>query len=74
MTLNLVLCVSDLSCNLFSIRKFTKNSQCEFQYLDSKRMIGNAREINGLYYFEDENLLARQAQVANQPSTEEIML
>ena len=37
-------------------------------------MIGNAREINGLYYFEDENLLARQAQVANQPSTEEIML
>ena len=30
--------------------------------------------MNGLYYFEDENLSKRQAQVANQPSTEEIML
>ena len=32
--------------------------------------IGNIREINGLYNFEDENFSERQAQVANQSSTE----
>ena len=37
-------------------------------------MIGSAREINGLYYFEGENLSERQAQVANQSSTKQNLL
>ena len=42
--------------------------------MDSGKTIDNAREINGLHYLDDENLFERQAQVANQSSSEEIML
>ena len=52
------------------------STHCEFQTLDSGMTIGSAREINGLYYFEDGVTLAAQAQVVNKaPSvSEQIML
>lgn len=60
-TLNNVLHVPKLSCNLLSISKITQDlkcqanfypTHCEFQELASGRMIGNARENGGLYFFE----------------------
>ena len=61
-TLSNVLHVPNLSCNLLSISKITHDhnchanffqSQCEFQEMDSGRMIGSAREYGGLYFFKD---------------------
>ena len=62
MTLFSVLHDPNLACNLVSISKLTNNlncvakfypSYCEFQDLLSGRMIGNAKENEGLYYLED---------------------
>ena len=62
LTLHNVLHVPNLSCNLLSISKITHDHQCqvnfypsycEFQELTSRRTIGNAREIGGLYFLED---------------------
>ena len=62
LTLHNVLHVPNLSCNLLSISKITQDHQCqanfypsscEFQELTSGRTIGNAREIGGLYFFEN---------------------
>ena len=61
-TLENVLHVPKLSCNLLSISLITKDhdccayfssSDCQFQDLDSRRMIGNVKEHGGLYYFKD---------------------
>ena len=70
-TLKDVLHVPNLSCNLLSISKFTSNHQCqdnfyssycEFQNLTTGRMIGSAKEKDGLYYFDDGPGLSRQFQ------------
>jgi hypothetical protein len=61
-TLNPVLHVPNLSCNLLSISQLTKNSNCfakffpshcQFQDLLSGKTIGSARESDGLYYFDN---------------------
>ena len=58
LTLDAVLFVPNLDCNLLSISKLTRDhncvtkffpNMCEFQDLDSGRMIGNARMCAGLY-------------------------
>ena len=70
-TLHDVLHVPNLSCNLLSISKFTSDHQCranfyssycEFQKLTTGRMIGNAKEKDGLYYFDDGLALSTQFQ------------
>ena len=59
LTLNFVLHVPKLSCNLFSVSKFTQTnncvskffpSYCKFQDLGLGKTISSAREIKGLYY------------------------
>ncbi|KAL6344335.1 hypothetical protein AAG906_037913 [Vitis piasezkii] len=69
-TLYDVLHVLKLPCNLLSIRKLTKDldfsiqflpSHCEFQEVTSGKRIGNAKELGGLYYFEDDNFENKQA-------------
>ena len=66
-TLENVLHVPKLSCNLLSISRITKDldcyayfsySDCQFQDLDLRRMIGNAKEHGGLCYFEDRQSLS----------------
>ena len=73
MTPNSVLHVLKLSCNLFSVTKFTQTnncvakffpSYCEFQELGSGKTIGSAREIKGLYYFDNGAIREEQVQVA----------
>ena len=70
-TLHDVLHVPNLSCNLLSISKFIADHQCranfyssycEFQKLTMERMIGSAKEKDGLYYFDDGPDLSRQFQ------------
>ena len=39
-------------------------SYCEFQDLGSRKTIGSAREIKGLYYFDDGAIREEQVQVA----------
>ncbi|KAJ9697393.1 hypothetical protein PVL29_009284 [Vitis rotundifolia] len=57
-----VLHVPKLTCNLLSVSKLSRDSNCcvifyeshcIFQDRSSGKMIGSARMINGLYYFED---------------------
>ena len=71
--LNSVLYVPNLSCNLLSVRKLTKDlnctakffpSCCEFQDLSSGRTIRKARECDGLYYYEDSAVENGQSNVA----------
>ena len=66
--------VPNLSCNLLSISKLTKDSKCGahffesssvFQDLTSGKKIGNAREHEGLYYLEKEVKLNKQSQTMN---------
>ena len=73
LTLNSVLHVPKLCCNLFSVSKFTQTnncvakffpSYCEFQDLGSGKTIGSAREIKGSYYFDDGAIRDEQVQVA----------
>ncbi|RVW47383.1 Retrovirus-related Pol polyprotein from transposon TNT 1-94 [Vitis vinifera] len=65
-TLNPVLHVPNLSCNLLSISQLTKKSNCSakflpshciFQDLSSGKTIGSAKERGGLYYFDETDLL-----------------
>ena len=65
-TLNPVLHVPNLSCNLLSISQLTKRSNCSakflpshcvFQDLSSGKTIGSAKERGGLYYFDETDLL-----------------
>ena len=71
LTLHDVLHVPNLSCNLLSISKFTSDhlcqanfysSYCEFQELTTRRMIGNAKEKDGLCYFDDGPNSSRRCQ------------
>ncbi|KZV53482.1 hypothetical protein F511_14848 [Dorcoceras hygrometricum] len=70
-TLHNVLHVPNLSCNLLSISKLTRDLKCTaqfssnlcvFQELDSGKTIGSAKEAGGLYYFGDESHSCGQAQ------------
>ena len=73
LTLNSVLHVPKLSCNLFSVGKFTQTNNCvakffpsyrEFQDLGLGKTIGSAREIKGLFNFDDGAIQEKQVQVA----------
>ena len=73
-TLYDVLHVPKLACNLLSISKLTKDldysvqflpSHCEFQEVTSGNRIGSAKELGGLYYFEDDNFENKQAFTAS---------
>ncbi|RDY14078.1 hypothetical protein CR513_00907, partial [Mucuna pruriens] len=57
-TLHNVFHVPNLSCNLLSINKITSSHQC--QELTIGRMIGSAKERDGLYYFDDGPDLSKQ--------------
>ena len=59
-TLQSVLHVTKLACNLLSVSKISKDSNCrvvfldshcEFQDWNSGKMIGSAKMVHGLYYF-----------------------
>ena len=61
-SLQSVLYVPKLSCNLISISKITKDLECMINFSSTAcvfqdkimgRMIGNAKESDGLYYFEN---------------------
>ncbi|CAH9064002.1 unnamed protein product, partial [Cuscuta epithymum] len=69
--LSKVLHVPNLSCNLASVSKLTKELQCcvkfypsycVFQDLASGKMIGSAREEDGLYIFDEGTKLNKQGQ------------
>ena len=64
-TLNPVLHVPNLSCNLLSNSQLTKQSNCLAKFLPSHcvvkdlssgKMIGSAKEREGLYYFDEANV------------------
>jgi transposase InsO family protein len=66
-----VLHVPKLACNLLSVSKLSKDSNCcvtffeshcTFQDQSSGRTIGSARMINGLYYFDDNLSSDKKAQ------------
>ena len=70
LTLHDVLHVPDVSYNLLSVNKLTSNlkcqanffsSWCEFQDLNSGKMIGSDRQGERLYFFKDGIKLGRQA-------------
>ncbi|RVW54511.1 Retrovirus-related Pol polyprotein from transposon TNT 1-94 [Vitis vinifera] len=72
LTLNSVLLVPNLDCNLLSISKLTKekrcitnfsSTHCEFQDLDSGKMIGNAEECSGLYILKERHDPQEQPQM-----------
>ncbi|RVX04713.1 Retrovirus-related Pol polyprotein from transposon TNT 1-94 [Vitis vinifera] len=72
LTLNFVLLVPNLDCNLLSISKLTKekrcitnfsSTHCEFQDLDSGKMIGNAEECSGLYILKERHDPQEQPQM-----------
>jgi len=75
-TLQNVLHIPNLSTSLISIHKLIKDLSCNvvfcdnacvFQDKDSGRTIGNAREWNGLYYFDNQNLI-RSFNISNNNS------
>lgn len=72
--LKCVLHVPNLSYNLLSVSKIAKNSNCfakfcdsncEFHDQHSRRMIGNARKANVLYYFDNNFLKGGKAQAVS---------
>ena len=72
LTLNSVLLVPNLDCNLSSISKLTKEKKCitnfssihcEFQDLDSGKTIGNAEECSGLYILKENHNPQEQPQM-----------
>ena len=69
-TLNPVLHVPNLSCNLLSISQLTKRSNCSakflpshcvFQDLSSEKTIGSAKEREGLYYFDETKVFGQSS-------------
>ena len=71
LTLQNFLHVHNLSCNLLFVSKLTSYLKCqanffssrrEFQDLNSGKIIVSVRQSGGLYFFEDEIKLDRQAQ------------
>ena len=86
-TLKYVLHIPKLACNLLSVSKLSKDancrvtffeSHCDFQDQSSGRMIGNARMIEGLYYFDELSSSNKKAQSFSSTSSnsvcEQIML
>ena len=87
-SLESVLHVPNLLCNLFSISKLTRDLNCVakfsstsvvFQDLASGKTIGSACECEGLYRFDDREVVQGQAVVAGSnvlsfPFDHEIML
>lgn len=83
-----VLHVPKLACNLLSVSKLSRDSNCraiffdshcEFQDQLSGRMIGSARMIDGLYYFDETLFNNKQVQglsssTSSMPVREQIML
>ncbi|RVW74752.1 Retrovirus-related Pol polyprotein from transposon TNT 1-94 [Vitis vinifera] len=72
LTLNSVLLVPNLDCNLLSISKLTKekrcitnfsSTHCEFKDLDSGKTIGNAEECSGLYILKERHDPQEQPQM-----------
>lgn len=72
--LSFVLLVPNLTCNLLSISKLTKDlkcvtnffpNHCEIPNLESGRMMSNAKECAGLNLLKDPNHPKEQAQVAS---------
>ncbi|RVW57066.1 Retrovirus-related Pol polyprotein from transposon TNT 1-94 [Vitis vinifera] len=72
LTLNSVLLIPNLDCNLLSISKLTKekrcitnfsSTHCEFQDLDSGKTIGNAEECSGLYILKERHDPQEQPQM-----------
>ncbi|RVW42410.1 Retrovirus-related Pol polyprotein from transposon RE1 [Vitis vinifera] len=72
LTLNSVLLVPNLDCNLLSISKLTKekrcitnfsSTHCEFQDLDLGKTIGNAEECSGLYILKERHDPQEQPQM-----------
>ena len=66
-----VLHVPKLTCNLLSVSKLSRDSNCRvifskyhcvFQEQNSGKMIGSAKLIDGLYYFKDEESKNKEAQ------------
>ena len=66
--LKFVLHIPKLTCNLLSVSKLSRDSNCcvifyeshcIFQDRSSGKTIGCARMINGLYYFEDNFLVIK---------------
>lgn len=73
LTLNSILFVPKLDCNLLSISKLTKekscvtnfsSAHCEFQDLASGKTIGNAEECSGLYILKKSHYPQEQPQKA----------
>ncbi|CAN1766567.1 Retrovirus-related Pol polyprotein from transposon TNT 1-94 [Linum perenne] len=71
LTLKSVLHVPKLTCNLLSIRKLTKDSNCiavfypfhcEIQDLSSRRVIGSCKLKDGLYYLDSRDFGAEKCQ------------
>ena len=86
-SLKSVLHVPKLACNLLSVSKLSKDSNCHvtffeshyiFQKQSSRKMIGSARMIDGLYYFEDKDSKNKEAQglssISSIPDKDQIML
>ena len=82
-----VLHVPQLACNLLSVSKISKDANyrvifcathCLFQDQDSGEMIGCARMIDGLYYFDEVSTSHKKIQglssVSSLPVQETIML
>ena len=74
LTLKYVLLVPNLTCKLLSISKITKDlnyvtksfpTYCEFQELDSEKMIVNAKECVRLYILKIDDSLEEQTQNAS---------
>ena len=72
LTLNSVLLVPNLDCNLLSISKLAKekrcitnfsSTHCEFQDLDSGKTIGKAEECSGLYILKEHHDPQEQPQM-----------
>ena len=70
-SLKFVLHVPKLACNLLSVSKLAQDSNCNvtffgsycvFQEQNTRRVIGNARLIDGLYYFVEYELQNKGAQ------------
>ncbi|KAL5777605.1 hypothetical protein ACOSP7_010531 [Xanthoceras sorbifolium] len=85
--LNSVLHVPKLACNLLSVSKLSKesncrviffDSHCEFQDQISGKKIGSARMMDGLYYFDDGPYSNKKAQgmssVSSSSVFEQIMI
>ncbi|KAK0606654.1 hypothetical protein LWI29_002135 [Acer saccharum] len=78
LTLKSMLLVPNLTCNLMSISKLTKDlncvtnffsNRCEFQDLELGRMIGKAKECAGLYLLNGPNNPKEQVQAASSVSS-----